>query len=68
MDESLSRATSAQFYSSYGGWDVMASMLEPLEFLRLQALNRRAYTVNVSRVQARWKIYRSLAVLSYFSP
>lgn len=45
-----------RFQSSFGGWSILAAMMENLEFLKLQVLSKRAYKTNISRVQMKWKV------------
>ena len=52
------REASKRLLASYGTWTMMASMFLPIDFLRLQALNKYAYSVVISRVQTRWALLR----------
>ena len=36
-------------------WTVLSLFFTPIEFLQMQALNRYAYTVSISRVQTKWR-------------
>lgn len=46
----ISKEVAERFKTSYGGWTHLAEMLEMVEFLKLQALNRYAYGTSISRV------------------
>ena len=46
---SVSTSVYSRFEKSFGGWNMLAAMLHAEEFLRLQALNRFAYRVSISR-------------------
>ena len=61
MDDSVSTDVSERLQVSYGFWTELAAMLSQLEFLGLQRLNRRAYNVDVGRVQTSF-----LSEKSYF--
>ena len=54
MQQSLSKVISDRFQVSFGVWNVLALLLSPAELLRLQALNKYAYDVNISRVQTKY--------------
>ena len=54
MDDSVSTDVSERLQVSYGFWTELAMMLSQQEFLSLQSLNRRAYNVDVGRVQTRF--------------
>ena len=51
----LSKDQSYRFKGSFGVWNVLVSMLEPLEFLQMQALDRSIYNAFVGRSQTSWK-------------
>ena len=48
---------------SFGAWNMLASMLDAEDFLRLQALNRFAYRVSISRAQPRWRLVNLRALV-----
>ena len=43
-----------RFMRSYGSWNEIRLLVDPLEFLKLQALNRYNYSTGVPRVQIKW--------------
>ena len=52
-----------RFQFSFGAWTELAAMLEQIEFMQLQALNKRAYNVNISRAQIKLKMPKKLYAL-----
>ena len=46
----VSKEVAERMQASFGAWTVLALMLPTKQFLLLQALNRKAYTVTISRV------------------
>ena len=54
MDDTVSTDVSERLQVSYGFWTELAMMLSQKEFLGLQSLNKRAYNVDVGRVQTRF--------------
>ena len=50
MQSESKREIYAQMEVSYGFWTVLAMMMEPEEFLQMQALNKFAYEKSISRV------------------
>ena len=67
MQSYINNRASERFQHSFGSWSVLASMLEPIDFLRLQALNRLAYLTTISRVQT-WLSEREPLILPYPFP
>ena len=56
---------SGRFLMSYGGFTVLASLLEPIEFLKLQGLDKFAYRTSISRVQLRVRLQSPLIAFLY---
>ena len=54
-----------RFSRSFGAFTHLASLLEPVEFLQLQAVNRFLYDAGVSRVQMKWLLANNL---HFFTP
>ena len=50
MQLGISEESAFRFMHSYGTWTEMCAMMQPIEFLHLQALNKQAYQVSVARV------------------
>ena len=39
--------------------------MSPLEFLKMQGLNKFAYQTSISRSQVKWSLFRKLRALTY---
>ena len=46
-------------------WTFLADMMHPIDFLKMQSLNRYVYRVSISRVQTRWQMIKPLYALSF---
>ena len=67
MQQTPSKVVTNRFQVSFGVWNVLALLLPQAELLRLQALNKYAYDVNISRVQNKYLLpFRRL--LALFDP
>ena len=44
---------------SFGVWDTIGSFFTQRDYVRLQALNRRFYNIEISRVQVRIRLFRN---------
>lgn len=62
----VSKELSNRFIRSFGVWNQLCEMLWPQNFLSLQALNRFAYLVGISRVQTKYALqFKALVVHDY---
>ena len=48
-----------RFKVSFGVWDMLAVLLEPVELLALQSLCCFTYDVGISRVQPTWSLFNA---------
>ena len=62
----INRELSNRICHSFGVWNQLCEMLWPQTFLSLQALNRFAYLVGISRAQTKFALqFKALAVDDY---
>ena len=65
MQDMPRKEVTDRLHVSFGFMSTLAQLLDAIDFLTLQRLNRYAYNVSVSRAQSRWWLPRCQYALSF---